>query len=172
MLAKREKNILIGGGIFLFLLLFYNFAIAPLRERIEILEGKIQGREEDRREIIKLRDDYLAFRRDLKLVEEGLATRGEGFSLFSFLEGLTVETGIKDRLVSMEPRERHVSNYYKESTVEIRLKNIEMSELVNYLYRIENPPRFLIINDLLVRPQRGSPGRVEVSFEVSTLIPR
>jgi hypothetical protein len=56
--------------------------------------------------------------------------------------------------------------------VGIRLKDIEIDELVNYLYRIENPPRFLIINDLLMRPQRASPGKLEVSFEVSTLTPR
>lgn len=171
MLAKREKNVLFGGGIFLFILLFYHFAIAPTRERIEILEGRIKAREEDLAEIAVIRDDYLHLKDTIEFVEQGLAARGEDFNLFSFLEGLTIESGIREKLFSMRPRERHVSDYYKESIVEIKLKDIEMSELIDYLYRIENPPQFLTIDNLRLNPQRASPGRIEVSFEVSTLIP-
>ena len=172
MLAGRERIAVWGGGAFLFILLFYHFVLAPVRGRIEILGGRIQGREEDLIEIVRLRNDYLALEENLEFVEEGLVSRGKDFNLFSFLERLTAESGIKERVFSMRPRERHFSDYYKESLVEIRLKGIELSELVDYLYRIENPPRFLAINDLLLRPQRASPGKVEVSFEVSTLIPR
>ena len=170
MLAGREKKVLLGGGIFLFILLFYHLAIAPARERIKILEERIKAREEDLAEMAIIRSDYLRLADTIEFVEEGLAARGEDFSLFSFLERLTVESGIKERLLSMRPRERHLSDYYKESIVEIRLKDIEMGELIDYLYRIENPPRFLTVNNLRLKPQRASPGKIEVSFEVSTLI--
>lgn len=171
MIIKRERIALLGGGGFLFLLLLYQLGISPLGERIEILEGKIRGREESLREIRSLKNEYLSRRENLKLVEQGLVARGEDFHLFSFLERLTVEVGIRERISSMRPRERPVSDLYKESVVEVELKGINLSELTNYLYLIENPNRFLTINNLHLKPQRASPGKVEVSFEVSTLIP-
>ncbi len=170
MLIKRERIALLGGGTFLFILLLYQFAISPVRGRMEILEGRIQKREEALKEITKLKSEYLALRENLKSVEQGLAARGKDFNLFSFLEKLTVECGIKERLSSMKPRERPVSDCYKQSVVEIKLKGIDLSELTAYLYRIENPNRFLTINNLRLKPQRASPGKVEVSFEISTLI--
>jgi hypothetical protein len=172
MAIKREKIALLGGGGFLFLLLLYQLGISPLRERIEILEGRIQSREEDLREIRSLKNEHLLRQENLKLIEQGLIARGEDFHLFSFLERLTVEVGIRERISSMRPRERLVSDLYEESIVEVKLNGIDLSELTNYLYRIENPNRFLTINNLRLKPQRGSPGRVEVSFEVSTLILR
>lgn len=171
MLIKRERMAIIGGGVFLFLLLLYQLGISPVRERIEALEGKIKKRGEDRREITKLRNQYLTLRENLKSVEEGLNARGRDFNLFSFLEKLTAECGVKGKLSSMKPRESNLSRSYKESVVEINLKGIEISELTAYLYRIENPNRFLTINKLHLKPQRASPGKVEVSFEVSTIIP-
>lgn len=172
MIIKRERMALLGGGSFLFLLLLYQLGISPLRERIEILEGKIRSREEDLEEIRSLKNEYRSQRQNLKLIEQGLVAREEGFHLFSFLERLTVECGIRERISSMKPRERPVSDSYKESVVEVKLKGIDLSELAAYLYSIENPNRFLTINNLCLKPQRASPGKVEVSFEVSTLILR
>ncbi|MCD5390672.1 type II secretion system protein M [candidate division NPL-UPA2 bacterium] len=170
MLTKRERIALIGGGAFLFILLFYQLGISPVTRRIEILEEKIHKREEDLKGITKLRSEYLTLKENLKSVEQGLAARGKDFNLFSFLEKLTVECGIKEKLFSMKPRKRPVSDCYKQSVVEIKLKGIDISELTAYLYRIENPNRFLTINNLRLRPQRASPGKVEVSLTVSTLI--
>ena len=80
-----------------------------------------------------------------------------------------MKIGVKDRhkLTYLEPRK--VDDEHLETLVSVELNGIDMGQLLNYLYDVENSPELLRIKNVHIIRQKD--GLLEATFEVSTLIP-
>lgn len=167
-LAKRERLLLIGGIALLLLLIFFQL-LSSGHKRMKTLERVNRELEKDLEEMYHLQNRYLILKEKLKLFDERVTSRPANFTLFSHLENLASQAGIKERIDYLKPEETEVGERYRKSLVRVKLKGITLEQLTRYLYSIESSPRSLEIRRLHVVPKQGL---LNVTFEVFTLLPR
>ncbi|MBA7605895.1 hypothetical protein ES703_13030 [subsurface metagenome] len=167
-LAKRERLLLIGGIALLLLLIFFQL-LSSGHKRMKTLERVNIKLEKELEEMYHLQSRYLTLEERLKSFDERMGTRPPDFTLFSHLDNLASQAGIKERIDYLKPEERVVSEKYRRSLVRVKLKGVTLEQLTRYLYSVESSPHSLKVRRLHITPKQGL---LNVTFEVSTLLPR
>jgi general secretion pathway protein M len=167
-LGRREKLVIIAGGVAVVLLLFYRFGLSPAIERLRMLDRLVAVKERDLHQMKALRETYLAQKRLMEEVNRSLAQRGQDFAIFSFLEDLANKTGIKNNIMYMKPAITTPGELFRESSVEMRLEGIALQQLTRYLYDIERAPQLLRVRRMHIKPRPANPDLLDVTFQVST----
>jgi general secretion pathway protein M len=167
-LGRREKLAIIAGGVAVVLLLFYRFGLSPALERLRTLDRLVAIKERELHQMKTLRETYLAQKRLMEEVNRNLAQRGQDFAIFSLLEDLANQTGIKNNIKSMNPAVTMPGEVFRESSVEMRLEGITLQQLTRYIYDIEQAPQLLRVRRMHVKPRPANPDLLDVTFQVST----
>lgn len=170
-LAKRERFLLIGGVVLLLFFIFFQL-LSSGHKKMRTLEGVNEELEKNLKEMFRLQNQYLTLEARLKLFDERMATRPSDFTLFSYLENLASQVGIKERIDYLKPEEKVVSKKYRRSLVRVKLRAVTLEQLTRYLYSVENSPHSLEVRRLHITPRYTKQGLLNVTFEVSTLLPR
>ncbi len=167
-LAFREKVVLGLGALLVVTILTYTLIITPYREKMRILERRIEQKTEELEMISTLSQEYREVKKRIEELKGKAGKRGKSFPLFSHLESLAAKTLIKGNIASMKPQSTPIGEHYKESSVEVKLESITTRQLVDYLFRIENSEAFLRIKRLHLKKRRDNPKYLDATFLVST----
>ena len=168
-LAKREKYFIsIGvGGLAIFF--FFQLLIFPFFDKRERLRRGVEAKEEGLRDILRMRAEYQALQKDSQGVEQYLARRKKGFTLFSFLETAAGAAEVKEHINYMKPSNSKGVGPYKESIVEMKLETVTMKQLVGYLDRIESTENVVSIKRISIKGDKKEEGYLDVVLQVLTL---
>jgi general secretion pathway protein M len=167
-LGRREKLVLIAGGVVVALVLFHRFALSAALERVQVLDRLVAQKEREVVEMRTLRDTFMAQKSLMEEVNRNLQQRGQEFAFFSFLEDLANKSGVKTNIMYMKPALSTSSELYRESSVEMRLEGITLQQLIRYLYDIERAPQLLRVRRMHIKPRAANPDMLDVTFQVST----
>jgi general secretion pathway protein M len=167
-LGRRERLVIVAGGVAVALLLFYRFGLGPALQRLHMLDRLVTQKEREVHEMKTLRDTYLAQKNLMENVNRSLAQRGQEFAFFSFLEDLANKAGVKTNIVYMKPALTTAGELYRESSVEMRLEGIGLQQLIRYLYDIERAPQLLRVRRMAIKPRTANADLLDVTFQVST----
>ena len=169
-LDRTQMTLLFFGGLFFVALLFYFVAISPGLSKQEQLEKSISKRKADLVKITELKKRWENFKRDQGEVEHALRSRGDRFTLLSFLEGITREIGIDKNIqyikpVTFPPGE----SVFKPEGIEMSLDNVGMEQVVNFLYKVEHSRNVLFIKRIkILKASTGSSSTLKVTLQVNT----
>jgi len=137
-LSKREKYSIYMAVGFICLFIILQLILFPLMDKRSRIQRTLQVKTKILEEMLLLKSEYDIIREKADLLGTRLAGRKKGFTLFSFLDRLAGEAGIKDRIAYMKPStSTATSGRYKTSSVEMKLESISLGELVTYLYKTE-----------------------------------
>lgn len=168
-LAHRERIALYTGAAFLGLFLVLNLAVFPVLSSKEALERRVQTDRKQLQEMMALSAEYQAVKGDSGSMAQRLAARGSGFNLFSVLEGVATQAGLKDNIKYIKPSSSQLEGEYTVSSVEMQFEQITMKQLFAYLHQIENPTYVIWVDRLFIRKHQKRSGHVDVTLQVSTL---
>lgn len=135
-LTQRDRVALLIGGLFVVTVLIFFGIVAPYRASLQRLDTRIAARQRQLKEMQTLRQECQQLRRQLAATEQRMSA-GTDFSLFALVENLSVRFAGRDSLVYMRPRPTVVQHGYREDSVEIKLENISLAQLVRLLYAVE-----------------------------------
>lgn len=168
---RREIGLILGGGLLLILLFYGLFVVSPALSKQESLEKAIASKERDLDEMMTLKARWEAFKRMQGEAREALARRGGGFTLLSFLEGVSRKVGIQDKIQYMKPLDSlEESEGMKVVGMEIKLEGIGVDQVVKFLYEIEFSSRLLGIKKIKVQTlDRGEVHSLRVTLQVDTV---
>lgn len=169
-LSAREKAIVGLGGAFLGILGCWLGVWEPVQRHLNLLDRKVKVKRTEYREIQKLAARFETLSGQIQEIEADLR-RSKGFSIQSFMEGLAKRQQLQDRIVQMKPKGGEITRYYRENTVEIEMQKVRLSELVRYLYQVENSKETLRIKRLRIDPRFDDPDLLKVRFQVSAFEP-
>src|SRR5210317_674526 len=102
-LSRREKYSVYTVSIALFLFVLIQFFVFPFLDKKERLARMIRIKTSALEEMKMLRSDYEAITQKASLSKRRFSKRQKGFTLFSFLDKLARETGLKDSITYMKP---------------------------------------------------------------------
>jgi len=162
-LGERDKKVLIFGGVAAALILLYAIVLSPLTADLSLKRELIPKKERDLEEVKSLRAQYLDIQQRLQQAQAAAAQRGP---LLTDIENISKRANLSSKVVSLKPQEGVQTEGFKESIVEVRLENITLYDVVNYVYMIEKDA--LRIKKLQFKPRFDNPKLLNATILVSS----
>ncbi len=160
--SKDKKTLIIGGSIAAAILL-YAFVLSPFMEDLGRKRDLIPKKQRDLEDMKKLRDEYGEIQKQLQLVQDAAAKRGP---LLTEIENITKRANLNSKIVSLKPQPGAQTDGFKESIVEIKLDNITLYDVVNYVYLLEKAT--VRVRKLSFKPRYDNPKILNATLLVSS----
>ena len=169
-LNKRERyGILLAAGV-IGIFIIAVFIVEPFLSRSANMKNSRQTKADMLVEMQKLQSEYTALTQQAKVSKSRFQRRQKGFTLYSFLNRLVGESGIKDRLIYMKPTKTVQKNSpYKISRVEMKLEAITLEQLTNYLYGVETSKNMVAIKKISISKKDKNQGLLTAVLQVETV---
>ena len=145
-LSKREKYSIYAVSAALVIFVFFQFICFPAMDRRDRLKSAFKAKIQMLEDMQKLKAEYRGLGERAKLLKAQFLKREKGFTLFSFLDKLASDVGVKNNIVYMKPSHNVQKNRsIKVSSVEMKIQAIGLSKLADYLYKAETSQNMIII---------------------------
>jgi general secretion pathway protein M len=168
-LNPREKMALGAGAVALVVFILFQFIIFPIVDRQEVLKRSVTGKEAAVEEMRRLSAEAQALKQEQSSSTRRMGRRPQGFTLFSFLDGLAGKTQLKSSIDYMKPSTTEPKGSpFKVSVVEMKIVGINMQQLVSYLYRIETSANMVQIKRLAITKTDKKAGLINAVLQVET----
>jgi general secretion pathway protein M len=166
-LTAREKVVVVSGLIVLILLLGWFALLNPYVKAMESLDRKNTAHRHSLLKVEKMRDQINQLRHQLATV--GNRKKGKSRPLFSVVENLTEQTGVREQLLSMRPQPATVQGKFRQQLVEIRLEKLSLTQLVKLLHAIEYRSGGVQVKSMRVKPRFEDRSVLDVSMVLMSL---
>jgi type II secretory pathway component PulM len=162
-LEERDKKVLIFGGVAAAVILLYALVLSPLTADLSRKRELIPRKEKDLVEMKALRTEYMEIQKQLQQAQAEAAKRGP---LLTVIENLSKRANLSSKVVSLKPQTGVQTAAFKEDIVEIKLENITLYDIVNYVYMLEKDS--LRIRKLQFKPRYDNPKLLNATILVSS----
>ncbi len=163
----REHWLMVFAVCVVVALVVQSLAAAPMRARLVALRDESLTLETDLKIAERMGREMRHLQSQLALVEARIRS-GEKTNLFTLLENLAGEAGIRNQLESIKPKQPSGSDRYPETRVAVSLRGATLAQTVRFLHEIESAPVLLIIRSLRIKAREDSSQMLDVSFTVSS----
>jgi len=167
-LSDRERILVSIVGALLAVLVFY-FGIIRLSFGLRVdAQQRLTQAEQQLMVMSRLRREFDDVNVRLTSVEQRIQNSTRG-NLRTTLESLARAS--KVTVESMEPQATPSNDRYRETKVEVALKQVTLRQTVSYLHEIESSDEVLSVKSLRMRTRKDQPDFLDVTFTVSTFEP-
>ncbi len=160
--SKDKKTLIIGGSVAAAILL-YALVLSPFMDDLARKRDLIPKKQRDLEEMKELRDEYREVQKQLQVAQEAASKRGP---LLTEIENITKRANLNSKIVSLKPQPGTQSDGFKESIVEIKLDNITLYDVVNYVYLLEKAT--IRVRKLSFKPRYDNPKLLNTTLLVSS----
>jgi len=168
-ITPRDRKVLLIGGVFLLLFLIFQFAIFPLLDNRERLRQGITAREKALVEMKELQAQYRQLNSKANTLLDQLGGRQNDFSLFSFLEQMAAKSDVKKNISYMKPSETADEGPFKEVLVEMKLQEVSLKQLVDFLALVESPENVVAVRRISIQENKKESATLDVILQVLSL---
>ena len=169
-LNRREKLAVYGGGIVVAIFIVVQLIIAPLFEKRDALQDTLSAKRRTLAEMRQLQREHQDLQNDIAASMSQFEQRPDDFTLFSFLDQLAGETGIKKHVSYMKPSTTiNEKSGVSLSRVEMELKGISLKDLTRYLYEVETSENMVIVKRLSISRKGREKAMIDAVMQVETV---
>jgi general secretion pathway protein M len=169
-LNKRERYAIIAAIGVLGIFLIAQLIIGPFLSRTEQKQNMLRAKAGMVEQMRQMQAEYESLTQKANISESRFRNRQRGFTLFSFLDRLAGEAGIKDRISYMKPSKKIEKNSpYKISSVEMKLEAITLEQLTNYLYGVETSENMVDVQKISISKKDIKQGLITAVLQVETV---
>ncbi len=165
-LSKRERTLVLGGGVVLGLSLLFVLIVDPLLDTLDRLERQEVRKQKELAELATLGQTYLVKRDRLALAESRMPRADSHFSLLTFMEEAATTANVRERITGMQPQVQSLAQGYEETTVDLRLEGVQLPDLLALLVAIDQAPYNLQVRHLQIRPKFDNPVNLDATVRV------
>jgi general secretion pathway protein M len=169
-LNKRERYAIIAAIGVVGIFLIAQLIIGPFLSRTEQKQNMLRAKAGMVEQMRQMQAEYESLTQKANISESRFRNRQRGFTLFSFLDRLAGEAGIKDRISYMKPSKKIEKNSpYKISSVEMKLEAITLEQLTNYLYGVETSENMVDVQKISISKKDIKQGLITAVLQVETV---
>lgn len=165
-LETRERIVVLVGILFVLGVFVWLVLLNPYLSTMQNLDRRIEGQRRTLHEAETMRAEISRLRQQLSGFE---SQRRAGRPLFSQVENLTKQMGVREQLLSMRPQPETVQGGFRQQLVEIRLERVTLSQLVGFLHAAEYRSQGIQVRSLRVRPRFDDRSRLDVNLVLMSL---
>jgi len=167
-LTKSQKRALTIGLIFVAGAALMQFAVFPWMDARQKVQAAIAANEKTLRELATLGREYAVLRRSSEAIRKVVEQRPPGFALFSYLEKKANETGLKAHIKAINPLKPTAAGAYEETAVEIKIENLTLKQLNDFLYNVESPEQMVRVRRMSLGKMKETPEYIVADLQVYT----
>jgi general secretion pathway protein M len=167
-LSKQQQLVVLGGGGLVLLVLVIQLIILPFLDVQKTINQSIRKNEKTLAEMMVLARDYQIVKRQAGKIQQVLARRPQNFSLFSHLEKIAGDAGVKGNIKSINAAKGTISGPYEELPVDIRLEKITLKQVTDFLYLLEAPQELVRVRRLALTKMPESPEYLSAQIQAVT----
>ena len=168
-LSKRQKYGVFAAVGVLCLFIFLQVVLFPVLDNRKRLRRSLQVKTKMLADMKQLQAEYHLITQRSDYLKKRFARRTKGFTLFSFLDKLAREAGVKDTIAYMKPSATvHKDSGTKISTIEMKLQSVALPKLTDYLYRVETSENMVSIKRASFIKKEKEKGSLDVILQVET----
>jgi len=169
-LSEKDRRALLICVVALLLFALIHFVLLPLWDGQKRLEKGIASREKALAEMQALQSEIRQFNRKNSSLDERVARRAPGFSLFSFLEQGGEQASIRENITSIKPSDT-VSGEggLEQIAVEMKLQAVPLDRLVALLELIESPDNLVEVERISIVSNKKEQGGLDAVMRVVSL---
>jgi general secretion pathway protein M len=169
-LNRRERyGVMLAAGVIVIFLIAV-FIIEPFLSRSANMKNSLQAKADMLVEMQRMQSEYNSLTQQATMSISRFQRRPKGFTLYSFMDRLAGESGIKDRISYMKPSKTAQKNSpYKISRVEMKLDEITLEQLANYLYGVETSQNMVQIKKISISKKDREQGLLTAVLQVETV---
>ncbi|MDJ0623111.1 MAG: type II secretion system protein GspM [Desulfocapsaceae bacterium] len=170
-LEPRERLIVTIGGCVFLVFLILQFIVAPYLEATQQLDRSLASRKGDIVELQLLQQEYQQLQVQAGGIREKLEKRSADFSLFTFLDSQATATAIKNYISYMKPSTTEGGETELiESMVEMKIQEIPLEQLVNFLKAIESPENVVSIKRVSLQQSGQQSNALDAILQIITFV--
>jgi general secretion pathway protein M len=167
-LDKKQRRLVTGGAIFVFIVLILEFGIFPFRDAQGKIRQAVQVNQKKLNEMIILDKEFVRQEVKTARVKKVLAARPGDFSLFSYLEKRAQQASVKGNIKNMSSSRGAQTANYEESLIDMRLDKITIKQLTDFLYYAESPSDLIKIKRITVSKMKESPEYLSAQLQLAS----
>lgn len=152
------------GGIAATVIVLYAFVVSPITSDLSHKRELIPRKEKALVEMKELRQQYLEVQKRLQEAQAASAKHGP---LLTEIENVTKRANLTSKMVSLKPQAGVQAEGFKEDIVEIKLENITLYDVINYVFLLEKDA--LRIKKLQFKPRYDNPKLLNSTILVSSV---
>jgi hypothetical protein len=163
---KADRRLLAAGGAAILCVVIFFLGSASLSLEKERSSLRIK-----RKEILALRDNYLSLRAALNAAE-ARKTGGKPAGIVQTIDELFGSMGLSQKVKSVKSTEARDRKYAVEEEAEVELEKVNMNEMTNIFYRIENGPFLLSVRKSDIKTNFENPALLNITMTVDLIKPK
>ena len=169
-LSQRDKKFIAAGIVFFVLFSLVWFVYLPAVDTRAMLEKKVVSKARNLGLMQTLEMTCRQYAKSFDLEKGALEKRGPTFTLFSFLDSLSSKSLVKKNVAYMKPFSQDMENSdYIRSRVTVKLQQVYLNGLVDFLVRIENSPHGVSVISLSLTKSGDKGQFLDAVIETQTL---
>jgi hypothetical protein len=168
-LTRREKLLAIALAIIVGCWSIFSFAVKPTLERTKTLHRVISEKQGELKKLRATSNEYLSLRNNLDKIRAKVASQDKGFELLPFLESLIREHGLAKQVATMKQQVLKLGASHSETIVEIRLENLTLKQLVDFLRKVESSKVLAKIKSLYIKKNLTNTEMLDSVVEIHNL---
>lgn len=146
-LTHRELRLITSLMVFVIAWTLFVLGIKPALERIETLNRVIPEKQNELEQLNIKTGEYTTLYGRLRDLHAKIDLQEKTFELLPFVESLVQECGLTKNVVTMKQMVSQLETNYNETIVEIKMENLTLRQLVDFLWKIQS-------SDVLARTER------------------
>ena len=168
-LTKREKQTIAAGAVFLGLIVAFQVFVRPAIGRVRTLRRVVSDKQQLLAELRAKSEQYKNVSRELEKIRLEMARQPEERKILSFVERIQKDSGLMQKVVYMKPSTMTVKDVYEQITIEIRLQNITLDQLIRFLLKIESSELTIGIRTLEIKRGLRDSGLLDTTIQLVSL---
>ncbi len=96
---------------------------------------------------------------------------GRDFQPLTWIESVGNEMGISEKIRSVNERGQETTDYYVAQKINIRVDDLTLEQVSDFLYTIETAPQAVRVDEARVKTDRKDRTQLDVTMEISVLRP-
>ncbi|UCG59186.1 MAG: type II secretion system protein M [Phycisphaerales bacterium] len=165
-LTQREKLLAVASTSVVVAWALYALAIKPTAARVETLRRILPEKQLELEQLRAKSTEYTQLSSSLANLHSKIASQDPAFELLPFLESLIDQHKIAQNVVYMKPHTLQPEGDYSETIVEIRLENVQLSQLVDFLSKVESSDILATTKTLHIQRHVTDDGLLDSTVEI------
>ena len=168
-LTRREKQTIAAGAVLFGLIVAFQVFIRPAIGRVRTLRRVVSDKQQLLDELRSKSERYKTVSRELEKIRLEMQRQPEERKILSFVERIQKDTGLMQKVVHMKPSTMTVNDIYERTTIEIKLHNINLDQLIRFLLKIESSELTIGIRTLEIKRGLRDSGLLDTTMQLVSL---
>jgi len=168
-LTKREKLLAAFLVILAVSWLLFVLIISPAFERINTLSRVIPQKQVELQQLRLKSNEYVSISDRLNNLRSKMASEDKNFQLLPHLESLIRRSDLTEHLESMKQQVLQPDSDYNETVVEIKLNNLTLAQLLDFLTLVKSSNVLATIKSLYIAKSTENIDLLDSTVQISNI---